>query len=173
MTNSNLVEQAMGAMSDAAEKASELSPMPLVDDSDAADIAKLKTYVNANKLAMEQGGKVYLKAEAWQYILRLKGVTPIFESNSEIHVSKGANGKDIRQYIVTTVCELRSLSNNTVISRAAIIASNQETFLKGKPLYATWGMSQTRALSRAVRNVYGYLATGAGFQATPWEEVNL
>lgn len=171
-TNNELAEKAKEAMANAAAKASDLKPIPVVSDEDAEDIAKLKAYVNGNNLAMTDGGKTYLRAEAWQYILRLKGVTPIFESASEVHSSKGANGKEVRQYIVTTSCELRDIATNNVISRATMIASNKETFLNNKPLYATWGMSQTRALSRAVRNVYGYLAVGAGFQATPWEEVN-
>lgn len=170
-TNKDFTANAEQAMSEAAEQVNNLSSEPVLDDQDAKDIAKLKVYVRDNKLALEREGKTYLRAEAWQYILAMKHLTPTFESVSEVYESVGQNGKKYRQYIVTTVCELRNADGNTV-SKATMLASNYETFLKGKPLYATWGMSQTRALSRAVRNVYGYIAVGAGFQAVPWEEIN-
>ena len=172
MDKSEFTEQAMAGMAQAAEEINTtLTETPIADDTDIETIAKLKNFVTKHKLAMEQGGKVYLRAEAWQYLLALKKVTPVFDSAAEVHTSRAANGKDVRQYIVTTVCELKNTEGKT-ISRAAIIASNYEAFLKDKPLYATWGMSQTRALSRATRNVYGYIAVGAGYQPVPWEEIN-
>lgn len=172
MQNSEFVEQAKEAMGKAAEQANNLTAMPLLDDKDAQDMAKLKNYVRENKLALEKDGRAYLRVEAWQYILALKGLSPSFESASEVYESVAPNGKKIRQYMVTTVCELKDKKTGTAISRATMMATNYEKFLKDKPLYATWGMSQTRALSRAVRNVYGYIAVGAGFEATPWEEIN-
>lgn len=167
----NWAEEAQKNIEKAAEEVMEnLNSVPIVSDQDAQDIAKLKNFVTRNKLALEREGKVYLRCEAWQYVIAMKGLTPCFDSAAEVMVSKGANGKDVRQYVVTTVCELKNKEGVT-ISRSMIMASNQEAFLKHKPLYATWGMSQTRALSRAARNIYGYLAVGAGFQAVPWEEL--
>lgn len=168
---SNFAEVAKEGMAKAAEQVNNLTAEPILDDQDAKDIAKLKTYVRENKLALEREGKTYLRCEAWQYILAMKNLAPSFDSVSEVYESNGANGKKVRQYVVTTNCELKNKETGVTVSRATMIASNYEPFLKGKPLYATWGMSQTRALSRAVRNVYGYIAVGAGFQAVPWEEI--
>ena len=167
----DFTEMAMEAMAQATEQANNLTAEPILNDQDAKDVAKLKAYVRENKLALEREGKTYLRCEAWQYILAMKGLSPSFDSVSEVYESNGANGKKVRQYVVTTNCELKNKETGVTISRATMIASNYESFLKNKPLYATWGMSQTRALSRAVRNVYGYIAVGAGFQAVPWEEV--
>lgn len=170
--NEDFVEKAKAGLEAATEEVNTmLNETPIADAEDIEIVAKLKNYVAKNKLAMVKDDKIYLRAEAWQYILAMKKVTPSFDSVAEVHTSRAANGKEVRQYIVTTVCELKNQEGRT-ISRATIIASNREKFLKDKPLYATWGMSQTRALSRTVRNVYGYIAVGAGFQAVPWEEIN-
>lgn len=168
----DFVAQAEAGMAQAAEEINKtLTESPIASDGDIEVIAKLKNYVTRHKLAMSKDNKNYLRAEAWQYLLALKGVTPCFDSAAEVHTSRAANGKDVRQYIVTTICELKNAEGKT-ISRAGMIASNYEKFLKDKPLYATWGMSQTRALSRAARNMFGYIAVGAGFEAVPWDEIN-
>lgn len=135
-----------------------------------AVVAKLKAFVNKHNLALESHGKYYLRAEAWQYLANLLGVYPAFDSAAEVQVSRSANGKDFRQYIVSTGCTLYD-KNHQEVSRATMIASNHEEFLKNKELFATWGMSQTRAFSRAMRNVFGYLVLAAGYQALPWEEL--
>lgn len=133
-------------------------------------IAMLKSFVNKHKLALEHGGKHYLRAEAWQYLANLLGVFPAFDSACEVMESRSPNGKDFRQYVVTTGCVLYN-SAHQEISRAMMVASNHEPFLRNKQLFATWGMSQTRAFSRAMRNVYGYLVLAAGYQPLPWEEL--
>lgn len=138
-------------------------------DSDMV-ITKLKAFVNKHNLALERGGKLYLRAEAWQYLANLLGLHPAFDSAAEVMESRAPNGKDFRQYVVTTGCTLYDKDQHEV-GRAMMIASNHEPFLRGKELFATWGMSQTRAFSRAMRNIYGYLVLAAGYQALPWEEL--
>lgn len=172
MDENNFTEMAMEGMAKATGQVNTLTAEPILDDQDAQDVAKLKAYVAKNHLALEKDGNVYLRAEAWQYILAMKGLSPSFDSVAEVYESTAPNGRKIRQYMVTTSCEIKDRKTGVSISRATMLASNYEKFLKDKPLYATWGMSQTRALSRAVRNVFGYIAVGAGFQATPWEEIN-
>lgn len=135
------------------------------------DAEKLLAFVNKNKLALQKNGKTYLLAEAWQFVCRLKGLTPTFDSASEIESTTDREGKAIRYYIVTTTCRLCD-KNGVEKTRSTIVATSLEGFLSDKPAYAVWGMSETRALSRAVRNVYGYIARDAGFEATPWEEIN-
>lgn len=139
------------------------------------EILNFKKFVENNGLALKnsENGKVYLMADAWQYLCAMKGVTPTFESAEETRTIKI---KERNSYVeksvncVTTICRLIG-KNGVEISRSTMVASSDEKFLKDKPLYAVWGMSQTRAMARAIKNVYGYVARAAGFQTTPWEEV--
>lgn len=124
----------------------------------------LKDFVNKNKLALEKNGKTYLMVDAWQYVCRMKGLIPTFISNKTDADDKGV-------FSVITTCELRN-SNGVLVSQSSTVAASNEEFLSDKPEYAVWGMSETRALSRAVKNVFGYIARDAGYQATPWEEIN-
>lgn len=162
-------EDMVSAMEQAAAKANANTGEPTVTGQDEV-IAKLRAFVNKHGLALERDGKRYLRVEAWQYLASLMGVTPAFDSAYEVMESRAPNGKDFRQYVVTTGCTLYDKDRHE-ISRATMIASNYEPFLKGKMLFATWGMSQTRAFSRAMRNIYGYLVMAAGYQALPWEEL--
>ena len=137
-----------------------------------SDAALLRAFVTKNGLALKKGnGKVYLLAEAWQFVARLKGLIPSFESVSEFDTTVDGNGKAIRYLKVTTTCILKRVSDLEEVSRATIVATSLEQFLSDKPAYAIWGMSETRAMSRAIRNIYGYVAIDAGYQATPLEEI--
>lgn len=137
-----------------------------------SDAELLKAYVNKNGLALDKGGKTYLLAEAWQFVAHLKKLIPTYESVSEITETKDGGGKAIRYLTVTTTCRLLREDTLDEVSRSTIVATSLEGFLKDKPAYAVWGMSETRAFSRAIRNIYGYIARDAGYQATPWEEIN-
>lgn len=168
-------EEMMNAMEEAAKKVNSISGEPSIAEPDeeisqAEVVMRLKNFVNEHNLALERGGKRYLKAEAWQYLANLLGLHPAFDSAAEVMESRSQNGKDFRQYVVVTGCTLYNKKQQEV-GRATMIASNHEPFLKGKQLFATWGMSQTRAFSRAMRNIYGYLVLAAGYQALPWEEL--
>lgn len=170
--DSESVKNALGKASDAINTG--VKEKPDVEAATAeglTDAEKLVRFVNKNGLALNKNGKTYLLAEAWQFVCRLKGLTPSFESSAEIENTQDKNGTSIRYYSVTTTCRLLD-KNGVERTRSTIIATSLEQFLKDKPAYAVWGMSETRALSRAVRNVYGYIARDAGYQATPWEEID-
>lgn len=123
----------------------------------------LKNFIEANKLGFERDGKKYVKVDAWQYLIQQKGITPTFiseEAETDSHI-----------YYVKTTCILRN-SSGVEITRSTMIASQDEKFLANLDRFAVMGMSQTRALARTVKNVYGYLLVALGFQATPWEEIS-
>lgn len=103
-------------------------------------------------------GKQAVRCEVWQFLLNWKKVIPSFES-------------EWNEAGVVTTCKLTN-HKGMEISRSTTIASNTEEFLKDKPAYAVWGMSQTRALARAAKNVYGYLVMQAGYSATPSDELD-
>lgn len=160
------------ALSTAEKNINKAKPAPKkVASKEPSDAELLKAFVNKNGLALTKNGKNYLLAEAWQFVARLKGITPSFESASEIVSTADREGKELRYLMVTTTCVLKDKDLREV-SRSTIVATSLESFLKDKPAYAVWGMSETRALSRAIRNIYGYIARDAGYQATPWEEID-
>lgn len=140
-------------------------------DKKPSDAELLKAYVNKNNLALRDAGKIYLLAEAWQFVANLKDLVPSFESASDIGETTKKDGTKLRYMTVTTTCRLIRKSDLQEVSRSTMVATSLEKFLQDKPAYAVWGMSETRAMARAVRNIYGYIARDAGFQATPWEEI--
>lgn len=103
-------------------------------------------------------GKKAVRCEVWQFILENEQVTPSLES-------------EYSEAGIITTCRLFDKGGKE-ISHSSTIASNTEPFLKDKPAYAVWGMSQTRALSRAAKNVYGHLVVMAGYSATPSDEMD-
>ena len=125
-----------------------------------------KKFVNATGSAIKkQDGGVYLKAEAWLYLAKLKGLTP----SLDITPHRNVNGKLVW---VDAVCHLLD-ADGFEISKSTMMASREEAFLKDLDEYAVYGMAETRAITRAVRNVYGYVAKGAGFESTPAIEMGL
>lgn len=125
-----------------------------------------RKFVNATGTAIKKTeGGVYLKAEAWLYLAKLKGLTP----SLDVTPHRDTTGKLLW---VDAVCHLLD-KNGVEISKSAMMASKSEQFLKGLDDYAVYGMAETRAITRAVRNVYGYVAKGAGFESTPAIEMGL
>nr|DAS05681.1 MAG TPA: hypothetical protein [Caudoviricetes sp.] len=131
-----------------------------VDD----DVSKLKAFVDGAGLAIKKAdGKTYLLAEAWQYIMVLKNLT----ARCEYEDSRDEKGV----LTVTVECDITD-ENDNVVSDGVMQARSDEQWLSDKSEFAVYGMAQTRAISRALRNRYGYLARACGFQATPLEEIS-
>ena len=133
---------------------------------ESSEFDAFRNYVNAAGLAIKRAdGSVYLRAEAWLYLAHLKGVTP----SVDIVPVYGDFGNIVR---CTSVCKLYNKDGEEV-SQAAMTASKNEVFLKDLDDYAVIGMAQTRSITRCLRNVYGYVVRGAGFESTPAVEVGL
>lgn len=132
------------------------------------DYDHFRIYVNNAKLAIKKpDGGLYLMAEAWLYLAHLKGVMPSVTTEQQYDNSTG----DVIRVIAT--CKLLKESDGTEVSRATMMAEKKEKFLKDKDNYAVVGMAETRAISRCIRNVYGYVAKAAGFESTPAIEMGL
>lgn len=133
----------------------------------AADLLRLKQFIDNHNLGFQRkDGRKYVKVEAWQYLAQIKNLMPTFET--EPHwVELGEE----RVYTVETTCILK-LGGTEEVSRSTMVACSNEKFLKDKPMYAVWGLSETRAFARAVKNIYGYLLVSLGFQAVPFEEMD-
>ena len=125
-----------------------------------------RKFVNATNTAVaKKEGGVYLKAEAWLYLAKLKGLTP----SLDVTPHRDSTGK---LKWVDAVCHLLDI-DGIEISKSVMMASMDEDYWKGLPDYAVYGMAETRAITRAVRNVYGYVAKGAGYESTPAIEMGL
>lgn len=119
------------------------------------------------QLVIVKDGKQYLKAEAWQYLLGQLGLFPSCDCLSMVHTNKEGEQefKGVKVEVTLTSKEGLQLCKSMMVARC------DEDWLKDKPEYAVYGLAQTRAISRAARNVYGWVAVEAGFEATPWDEM--
>ena len=122
----------------------------------------LKNFIEKNNLGIQDGKKKYVKAEVYQYIAQQQGLIPTLLTEEEYR-------NDV--YVCKTTCILNSVKTGAEISRSSMIARSDEEWLKGMEKYATMGLSETRAIARAVKNIYGYLLTAIGYQTTPAEEI--
>lgn len=119
------------------------------------------------QLVISSQGKDYLKAEAWQYLLSQLGLLPSCECISLVHTEGGNQEfKGVRVEVT-----LIRKEDGLALSKSTMVARIEEDWLKDKPEYAVYGLAQTRAISRAARNVFGWVAVDAGFEATPWDEM--
>ena len=155
--NSALFEKVSAGLKVAEKK---IDNKPTTTKSLADDV---KDFATKNHCVVTNGGKNYVTTDVWQYILNKVGLTPIFSTSRK-------NEDDKKPYIECT-CLLKN-SAGTVISESSMIATKEEDFLKESPDYASWGMAQTRALCRAVKNIYGYIVKEAGFTPTPLCEID-
>lgn len=152
-------------MAKVAEQKPKAVPVPASKPAEKSEFDMFRDYVNAAGLAIDTGKGIYLMSEAWLYLAMLKKVTPFCMTEERYD----GNGNLLS---VKTICIVNNEAGEE-ISRSDMIASKNEPFLKDKDDYAVYGMSQTRAIARAMRNLYGYIACGAGFKATPAIEMGM
>lgn len=109
--------------------------------------------------------KMYLTAEAWQYIIALKGL------NIEITCEEDNSSDKDADVVIRVTCKLVD-KEGRVVSIGVTEATTGEDWLKDKSTYAVYGTAQTRAISRAVRNKFAYIAKVSGFEAVPYDEMS-
>ena len=132
-------------------------------------VVKFGKFCVANGMVMTLGSKQYLKAEAWQYLASLLGLYPSCECLTLYEKEENSDKqKFVGVKVIVTLIRSKDLAE---VSKATMTARCEETFLKDKDDFAVYGMAQTRAISRAVRNVYGWIAVAAGYEATPYDEM--
>lgn len=119
------------------------------------------------QLVIMDKGKQYLKAEAWQYLLGQLGLFPSCDCITMVHTNKDGEQEFKGVKVEVTLTSKDGLQ----LCKSMMVARTDEDWLKDKPEYAVYGLAQTRAISRAARNVYGWVAVEAGFEATPWDEM--
>lgn len=124
---------------------------------------QLVDLVNQNKWAVNIQGNNYLRFEAWQTVGKFfNNTVKTLETNPiEVFGVKGFEAKSV------------VIDNNTgmEIGRGEASCMYDEKNWAGKPQYALKSMAQTRAGSKALKQVYSWVVVLAGYQATPLEEI--
>jgi hypothetical protein len=124
----------------------------------------LKQVIIDQKLYTNIQGKNYVHVEAWQFC---GGVLKVFPVVTEL-----VDLSDDKVVKYRAQVELRRVTGE-LIGGGIAICSNKE---KGKQFfdeYAVASMAQTRAVSKAYRNAFGWLMKLAGYEATPAEEMDV
>lgn len=142
-------------------------PPEIVLEEARAAAAALKQVIDSKPKKVTFNGETYLENEDWLTVARFYGVT------SRIRSTKFVEFGDDEHKVVgfEAIAEAYSVQNGDVISMAESMCLSDERNWKGKPLFQLRSMAQTRASSRVLRQVFGWVVVLAGYKATPAEEM--
>ena len=118
----------------------------------------LKSVIVAKNLISNIQGKAYPQVEAWLTLASMLRLTTVCEWSRPVQ-----DGWEARVFV-------RDGANN-VIGAAEAQCLKTERTKKSWEDYAIRSMAQTRATSKALRSVLGFIMVLAGYQATPAEEM--
>lgn len=123
----------------------------------------LMQVVQNKKKKVVINGEQYLEFEDWMTIGRFYGGSVGVEWTRELRAEGKIIGYEARANV---------LMNDKIISSAEAMCLNDELNWKARPLFMLRSMAQTRASAKALRNVFAFVATMAGFKPTPAEEMD-
>ena len=123
----------------------------------------LKNHIATQGLSTNILGKQYVNIEGWCFAGGLMGMSARI-TNVE-NISSGTEKK------WRADAEIFRIKDNIVIGNGTAICSNLETKKKTFDEYAVCSMSQTRAISKAYRNMIGWVIKLSGYDGTPSEEM--
>lgn len=118
----------------------------------------LKEFIGRQGLVSRISNRDYIVVEGWQMLGMLLGVTP-----GSVITRPVTDGWE-------AVVELHDRSGRVVGGGEAECLASERTW-KSRDDYARRSMAQTRAIGKAYRNTFGFIAKAAGFEATPAEEM--
>lgn len=144
---------------------------------------ELKKFVTEQKLTVEIQGRPYALVEAWQFTGAQFGLYPILTEIKNESTYKevtftwkdrynNPKTKNTYHYKYRATVEVRRYSDDKVVSKAEIVCSNEEYGKHDFAEYAIQSMAQTRAEGKAWRMLLGWVMKAAGFEATPYEEMD-
>lgn len=117
----------------------------------------LKAVVVSKKLVSVIQGKEYPQVEAWQTLAVMLGLAAVCEWTRQV-----PDGWEARVVVQR---------NGLTIAAAEAQCLRSEKTKKSWEDYAIRSMAQTRATSKSLRSVLGFVMVLAGYQATPAEEM--
>lgn len=131
----------------------------------AKDAAKALQSVIAGKTRkVVFNNEQYLEFEDWQTLGKFYGIT------AKVTEVKFVEYGEVRGFEATAVA--LNTTTGMEISSAQAMCLNDENNWKAKPLFQLKSMAQTRACSKALRNVLAWVAVLAGYKPTPAEEMD-
>jgi hypothetical protein len=144
----------------------EVTTYSLGQPSEALRVAEiLQKFVRDKNLTAKIQGKDFPLVEAWEFAGCQLGLIAVVTNILKI------DSPDEIKYMCWA--EVRKISDGSVVGLGIAICSNKEKLKRHFEEYAVIAMVQTRAISRAYRNVLGWVMKAAGFEATPEEETDI
>jgi hypothetical protein len=120
--------------------------------------AALKEFIGTQGLVSKISGRDYIVVEGWQMLGMMLGVTP-----GKVTTRAVEDGWE-------AAVELHDRTGRVVGAGEAVCLATEKTW-KSRDDYARKSMAQTRAIGKAFRNTFGFIAKAAGYEATPAEEM--
>jgi hypothetical protein len=126
----------------------------------------LKKFIVEQKLYTNIAGKNYVNVEGWQFAGMATGIMPVVKKLEKIELD---DSDEIKYYAEV---ELKSIKSDMIVGGGMAVCSNKERG-KGKfEEYAIASMAQTRAVGKAYRSCFAWLMKMAGYETTPFEEMD-
>lgn len=122
----------------------------------------LMSVINQKAKPVKFNGEQYLEFEDWQTIAQFYNHTVGIEKTEQIE----EDGK-----IIGFVAKATLFHNGVTVGGAEAACMKDEPNWKSKPLFQLRSMAQTRAMAKALRSRFGFVAVLAGFKPTPAEEM--
>jgi len=123
-------------------------------------------YVIYKKISFKKNGE-------WQEMVKAVDTTELMEQvNIEKEDKKFVKFKAVKEIKYVCECDIVSMATGQKIGFGSMVCSNRELSKVSFDEYAIMSMAQTRSISKAVRNLLGFVMKEAGFEMTPAEEVN-
>ncbi len=121
--------------------------------------------VKEKNLARNISGNQYVIVEGWQFAGLNLGLLPIVHEPERMNTN--IEGE------IKYKCRVDLVDPNGIVrGHGFAICSNQEKTKKSFDEYAIYSMAQTRAEGKAYRNTIAWLMKAAGFETTPYEEMD-
>lgn len=142
----------------------ERDPEEVIQEATHAANAVRKIIVEKG-LARRIGSGEHVEYEGWLTVGRFYGCIPDIEWSRPVKDSDGKiTGYEARACLI-------HLATGRVISHAESMCSWTEDNWKNRDEFAVRSMSETRAASKALRMVFGWVMVLAGYKPTPAEEM--
>lgn len=122
---------------------------------------KLGAVIKSQKLTSKIQGKDYVRCEGWTTLGAMMGVFPHIVWTRPLEDGGGWEAR----------CEVKR-PDGAVLGAAEAQCGMDEQMWAGRSSFARRSMAQTRATSKAMRVVFSWVMTLAGYEATPAEEMD-
>lgn len=163
--NTGLQQQSSGAVAS-------VSTLSIENYRQTMAVAKeLAEFVTEMKLSSPIQGKQYVQVEGWQFAGAMLGLFAVSEGteclNYAVTMADGSKKPIFRYKAKVSIYN----KDGRKVGGATGLCSGAEPNKKGYEEYAIESMSQTRATSKAFRIMLGWMMKAAGYESTPFEEM--